>query len=87
MSKTTLIVGGIVAVLAILFLASRSQRQAYTSLNQPGLLYTPSQMQGGTVGQVLDSIQVGVGAISNLRAAFGSGDSGSNDPGLDSYAY
>ena len=87
MSKTTLVIGGIVAVIAVLFLVSRSQRASVAALNQPGLLYTPTQYQGGTLGNILDATQVGVSAISNLRAAFGSGGSGSNDPGLEDYSY
>jgi hypothetical protein len=86
-NKTYLIIGGIVAVVAVLFLFSRSQATASAAANQPGLLSNyGGGGQGVEIGTVLDATSAGLGAISNLATAFGSGSSGSNDPGLEDYS-
>ena len=78
MNKTGLIIGGVaIAGIFLYFLVSKQQTAQSQALNQPGLSSGATSALG-TVSSLLS----GSGALSGLSDAFGSGDSGSNDPGL-----
>jgi hypothetical protein len=78
--KTVWIVGGIAGALLVLYFLFRSSTSAAAKVNLP--VYQPSSAQIDT-GIALS----GISALSGLVDAFRGSDTGSNDPGLESYSY